>query len=483
MGDTRDGTYAVSERSRLGARDVLSVVCSPVTVMIGVQLEFTPNPGFTRVAALDAGRSYAGCLHTLSGKVADQQPGEPPNLDTPKDVYKQQLKAHEDSLCLDRATSLKTLIKLRKLGAGLYAELPENGYFLTRLRDMGFPDATAQEDPQQPFPALSFTEVDQAPILWEMLYEGSQEGLPEWERFWGFRFPITHWTNINRNGDIRLQGGMFSATNEDLDFAGQEVVELQQHAGVSLRQFTLADMLRARVREKLVESKHLTEQEAEDWLTKDWLHRFLAELEPDPDLCQVLSDQWKRDALIDAFKRPPFRYDLIHFACHCQAGDKTEFLSQLEMKVAGEPIALEVSLMASDGRREWQKSSAPGPLVFLNACGTAQQGATYEPPGFPQKWIQGQGALAVIATLCPVPNYFAHAFARKFYEILFTGIAEHSAEDPRPEIARQRFVADALLSTRRFFMKPPYNNPLGLAYVLYGYSGVQVRTDFPGGPA
>jgi hypothetical protein len=103
--------------------------------------------------------------------------------------------------------------------------------------------------------------------------------------------------------------------------------------------------------------------------------------------------------------------------------------------------------------------------VFLNACGTGQPNPSGEPPGFPGIWI-GYGAVAVIATLCRMPDHFAQAFAVKFYEFLFPGEGE-------PGAGRPRYLAEALLATRRYFMKE-YNNPLGLAYVLYARKDVHV---------
>ena len=98
----------------------------------------------------------------------------------------------------------------------------------------------------------------------------------------------------------------------------------------------------------------------------------------------------------------------------------------------------------------------PG-LVFLNACSTNRPASGVL--GFPQAWIDA-GAAAVIATLCPVPDVFALAFAGHFYGLLLGG-------------DRDVHVADALLATRRHFMKE-YNNPLGLAYVLYARKGTHV---------
>jgi hypothetical protein len=65
-----------------------------------------------------------------------------------------------------------------------------------------------------------------------------------------------------------------------------------------------------------------------------------------------------------------------------------------------------------------------------------------------------------------VPDHFAHAFADKFYELLFQASGQPGAD-------RCRFLAEALLATRRHFMQE-YNNPLGLAYVLYARQGVHI---------
>ena len=203
-----------------------------------------------------------------------------------------------------------------------------------------------------------------------------------------------------------------------------------------------------------------------------WLARFLKQLADTDELREIKPELWKQAALVTAFKNE-FNYDLLHFACHCEASAKTEFLSRLDIKVAGATVSLDVSLMATDLRRQLRSSQDPGPLVFLNACGTGEQSDSYEPPGFPDKWIRGQGALAVVATLCPVPDYFAHAFALKFYEILLDALYNPES----PQSVRNRYVGEALLQTRRYFIET-YNNPLGLAYVLYAYKGVHVLADF-----
>ena len=52
-----------------------------------------------------------------------------------------------------------------------------------RLRGCGFPAGEGAEEP-----ALTFMER-QAPVMWEMMYEGRVTDDPDWRRFWasGYR--------------------------------------------------------------------------------------------------------------------------------------------------------------------------------------------------------------------------------------------------------------------------------------------------------
>jgi hypothetical protein len=458
-------------------RESLLIIVAKPMVLVGNKPVMTEL--FKEDQALNAGRTFVEQLYRLSEAIADQQPD-----DLPADLSDQPLEPQlqqrlSDSLKLDRATSLKVLIELRKTGAGLRKALEEEAKeVVEQLAYNGFPGDDVQKEP-----ALTFQEDQRVPTLWDMMYEGGQAGLPEWERFWGFRVPITHWVHETRTREIRLQQGFFSAINEDLDFAGREVNLLKQQLRhiPQIKHSNLADALRLHVDHDLQERMQGNADQIEAWWHAchagpgpgPWLWAFLKELNDDEDLRQILAEEWVKDRLIKILGRT--RYDLIHFACHCEASQKTEFLSRLDMRVGGADVSMDVSLMATDMQRERLSADEPGPLVFLNACGTGQMGASYEPPGFPSQWIRGQRALAVVATLCPVPDYFAHAFARKFYEILF-GIPSGQGEGAGTP-ARKRYVAEALLRTRRFFMQE-YNNPLGLAYVLYAVRGAYVLDEF-----
>ncbi len=455
MSTNREGGYIPSEAERKGTRPSLLVWIQESRAVVGME---PAKLGCQRDRGLRASRAFAQELNRLSHIVADKEP-----------QGSEDQERLQDSLRLSKEISVRALLELRRIGAGLRADLSDE--MVGKFR---FNDFLKEQD--QEGPALTFLEEQNAPIQWEMMYEGQQVNLPEWKHFWGFQVPITHWVQKSRTDEIRLRTGLFSAIHEDLGFAGREVAQLTEKRGLPHR--TLNDAFRELVDHEVQNKMQGDQNKVAAWWqacqTGPWLRLFINELVADATLPDIEADSWKRKSLVQILNSG-LRCDMIHFACHCKASEKTEFLSRLDMKVAGELICLDVSLMASDLRRELGSAHDPGSLVFLNACGTGRQSASHEPPGFPEKWINNQGALAVVATLCPVPDYFAHAFALKFYEILLAGV-----ENPQdPGLTRHRFVAEALMATRRHFMEK-YDNPLGLAYVLYAVNGVHVLADFRG---
>ncbi|HYT92729.1 MAG TPA: CHAT domain-containing protein [Gemmataceae bacterium] len=338
---------------------------------------------------------------------------------------------------------------LRALGAGLHGLLSED--LVTKAKACGFPAERPEDEP-----ALTFFEKRE-PVLWEMMYEGTRLEPLDWQRFWGFRVPTTHW-GMNKPPtprEICVRNGLFSAISEDLSGANPEVaalVEQLEQCVTGLRHGRLEQALRERVvRDRRAPA-------AAEELPREW---FRCHLE---GKSTVERKRWKDVALVEIFRDARSRYELFHFACHCAADSRTELYSSLVLKVAGEALALDVGLLASDMRPGRGSVQQAGPLVFLNACGTSQPNPSGEPPGFPDVWVSKLGAVAVITTLCPVPDSFAQAFAVKLYGLLF----------PRPGALappRCTHLAEALLATRRYFMEA-YNNPLGLAYVLYARQGV-----------
>jgi hypothetical protein len=433
-----------------GRRSLLVVEMSPEQVLVG---NAPVKSGLVPARAAGASRKFAQQLHELAagliaGRFRDIGVAAPP---PPAESADEALRVPEE-------VTRELFAGLRKLGGALRADLaPE---MVEQLRFNGFPIG---DDPGAG-PAVTFQDSGmQPPVLWEMLFEseGEPTGSMDWRRFWGFRVPVAHWMHYNRTDEIRLRHGLFAAVAEDLAFADREVLalldQLQRHAGW-LPHGSLSASFREHVAAELRKGG-----DADAWLQEcggDWLRCFL-------DRPGVDRERWKASALVGIFNDERFRWDLLHFACHCQPCPDTEFLSRLEMRVAGEAVALDVAQLALELRRSPKRAHEPGPLVFLNACGTGQQSSAHEPPGFPRLWIRDRGAVAVVATLCPVPDHFAHAFALAFYERLLNA----SASLARP-------LAEVLLDTRRYFLEH-YNNPLGLAYVLYAMQGARVLTDFP----
>jgi len=87
-------------------------------------------------------------------------------------------------------------------------------------------------------------------------------------------------------------------------------------------------------------------------------------------------------------------------------------------------------------------------MVFLNMCESAQL-----TPSLRESFIHfflNRGARAVIGTECSMRPLFAHHFAKE----VLTGILSGES------------VGDAMLEARLAFMGK--NNPLGLAYTLFG---------------
>jgi hypothetical protein len=161
-------------------------------------------------------------------------------------------------------------------------------------------------------------------------------------------------------------------------------------------------------------------------------------------------------------------HNMIHFACHCMPGDEEDEEDE-------DVDVLMLSLMSPDdpaiNPHEFQLETfdfslvhgqfTHQPLIFLNACQTAGgSNALRRIFNLPSKFV-ARGAAALLATACPVPDIFAAAFAKKFYEYF---LDQHYT------------IGEALRETRLYFLKE-HHNPLGLAYGLY--SPAQYRVALP----
>jgi hypothetical protein len=289
------------------------------------------------------------------------------------------------------------LIKLAKWGRRAYQE-----FFNEDAQK-----ATFQYSPFMKFAPIFVSKL--VPFPWEVLYEGEyQKG--DSEMFWGFRYPIA------RN----LAPGKLPPQEQVLPL----------------------DMLFC-LHHRLQQAHHQERPEIEKvvrTLGKFYLLQLTKEL-------QRLEDG---EALVTHLYQT--QHNILHFACHCrpcmQYEDEVDALliSLIEDENTAQEIELE-TYNFSDVSGSFQCQ----PLIFLNACqsagGVDELRKTFN---LPEKFIQ-HGAAAVIATACPVPDLFAAAFAKVFYNFF---------------IGEKMMIGKALYKTRRYFLEE-YNNPLGLAYGLY----------------
>ena len=166
------------------------------------------------------------------------------------------------------------------------------------------------------------------------------------------------------------------------------------------------------------------------------------------------------------------RHNMLHFACHCKESRRGDtllvsFIQDGDQENAVRVIELETyKFLLRKGQFLQQ------PLVFLNACqsagGADELRRTFN---LPKVFIE-HGAAAVIATACPVPDRFAAAFARKFYEFFLRGKLIMDDETGQ-KLVEFMTIGEALQETRWYFLKE-CSNPLGLAYGLYSPAHYQL---------
>ena len=151
-------------------------------------------------------------------------------------------------------------------------------------------------------------------------------------------------------------------------------------------------------------------------------------------------------------------HNMVHFACHCKQNEKGDVLSFSVLKGENTDDGVEIIKLETHQFDLVGKKLGSRPFVFLNACQSASEpdelGKTFN---LPQVFIK-YGAGAVIATICPVPDIFASAFAKVFYEYF---------------LSKDKNIGVALRATRLHFIEK-YHNPLGLAYGLYSPANYHV---------
>ncbi len=244
-------------------------------------------------------------------------------------------------------------------------------------------------------------------LPWELLYEPYDAARLSYRNFWGFRYDIGRLVNgvrqtatahIVANGPPQL--ALFS--DPDLTHAVEQerpyFRDMGDRGTVALREWSAVELDASKANER---------------------HAL-------------------RSAFFDFCRARPNH--LAHFACHAVADARQSGRSYLrlsdELTVSVEDMTIEDFF--------WTGS----PVVVLNACGTGVRDPR-KTSDFVRRFMQS-GARGVIATECDVPDAFAAAFVRPFYDRVLAG---------------ERF-GRALLATRRHFLDR-YRNPVGLLYAAY----------------
>jgi hypothetical protein len=186
------------------------------------------------------------------------------------------------------------------------------------------------------------------------------------------------------------------------------------------------------------------------------------------EFCKALArhiwEPGKTFALED--RNPP--YQVYHFSCHCDttaaSDEKYKLIFDSDDWLGGGKREVEHGLL-SDALVQLQlhdSNNRPRPLVFLNACGSAD----FDPNGtgsFPRLFVRsGRGFMGFIGTEAIVPDPVAKEFSKMFYTHLLKGHA----------------LGTVLYATRWELLRR--FNPLGILYSLYAEPEIRVRRPIMG---
>jgi len=322
----------------------------------------------------------------------------------------------------------------RKVLANEDIDFKGRGYdFLSRLRDRGraafqrlwpreMKEHLDAKDEQEKSRGLSFTfQVDEElSLFWEMLYRGSPLNALDPNDFWGFRYPIGRcYLGVDTSDRVELQSGILSAVHNKLKLSLREVHAVKTY----LQKLRRIPSVRLQMLDEALEANSPTVNE-----------------------------------LLALFHDDEFSFGMVHFACHCDAGQN---LLESSLRLTSRNSDIDLMLEKVLGNADYGFQNRP--FVFLNACQTADVVGLRAGLGFPRA-VLDFGAAGVIATACVVPDRFAAAFAREFYRRLLARRTPSGAAN----------IASILMETRLHFLTE-FENPLGLAYGLYAGSDQEFR--------
>jgi hypothetical protein len=162
--------------------------------------------------------------------------------------------------------------------------------------------------------------------------------------------------------------------------------------------------------------------------------------------------------MLESLEQLPLNAHVLYFCCHASVeGDGTRlsvddaYLALTDAAYRIGPSRLHVWL--------GQNVFTNGPIVFLNACQTAQMNSLFY-QGFVPAFMNRR-ASAFIGTQTEIPAFFAGEFARRFLRRFFAG-------------GSQNIAGRILFDLRREFFDT-HNNPLALLYSIYRGADVFLR--------
>jgi hypothetical protein len=156
-----------------------------------------------------------------------------------------------------------------------------------------------------------------------------------------------------------------------------------------------------------------------------------------------------RAALID----PELPDQLVYFYCHARSNAPGEGVGNSALQFEGsQPLTLKTLRTASDPETPFRSA----PLVFINACQSAELSPLFYDGFVPQ--LTRQGARGVIGTECDTPAIFAAAWAREFFREFLAG----------------KELGDVVLALRRKFLDE-HRNAMGLLYAVHCNGNTRVE--------
>lgn len=157
--------------------------------------------------------------------------------------------------------------------------------------------------------------------------------------------------------------------------------------------------------------------------------------------------------------------DLLHLACHTNT---TGLVNDHYLNVGGGEYG-RIRLGDLKQRRAQNLSTPriPRPLVFLNACASAEVQAD-DRATFTKFFLDNE-YLGVLGTLCDISGPVAAHFANVFYEHLLRRV-------PADKVTS---VGQAMYKARRHLLEV-HRNPMGLLYSYYGNPDLRVEPGHDG---